>query len=189
MKILLIRHGQTRGNFEKRYIGRTDQPLDALGEQQARALLLSGALPHADSLTVSPYLRCRQTAALVFPNMPFTIEDDIRECDFGEFEAKTADELTENSAYNAWLASGCTAAIPGGESIVEFKARCARAFKRHAVLGEYAAFVTHGGCIMAILEQFALPKRSFYEYYIPNCGFVLCDYDGSSLTIASGALC
>ena len=31
MKLLLIRHGMTQGNLEKRYIGRTDEPLCAEG--------------------------------------------------------------------------------------------------------------------------------------------------------------
>lgn len=89
--ILLIRHGATAGNLEKRYIGRTDEPLCALGESQAIALAPS--LPQCDTVFSSPLLRCRQTAGILFPERKINIIQDLRECDFGLFEGKNADEM------------------------------------------------------------------------------------------------
>ena len=40
--------------------------------------------------------------------------------------------------------------------------------------GSTAAFVIHGGCIMAILEAFARPKKDFYSYHISNGAFIRC---------------
>ncbi|MDR0311033.1 MAG: histidine phosphatase family protein, partial [Acidobacteriota bacterium] len=93
MKIILVRHGKTQGNLEKRYIGKTNEPLCADGVEQAAALFKMGIPPRPDKLISSPYLRCTQTAEILYPDMAHEICDDLRECDFGTFEGKTHDEL------------------------------------------------------------------------------------------------
>ncbi len=189
--ILLIRHGMTRGNSEKRYIGRTDEPLCSVGLAQARQLFASG-LPPCDAVFISPLLRCRQTCAILFPGVRPQIIDNLCECDFGLFEGKTADELRDDPAYNAWLAASCLTPIPNGESFPDFAARCRNAFTdaTEALPDKAtAAFVIHGGCMMAILERFAKPSRAYYEYHVDNCACVRCRFDGDVLCIGDGLPC
>ena len=186
MKIILIRHGRTLGNFEKRYIGRTNEPLCPDGVNQAEALFESGKLPRPDTLICSPYLRCRQTMEILYPGMAYEIYDDLRECDFGIFEGKTHFELLDNREYASWIETDCTQDIPGGESVTSFKRRCRSAFLE-AVQGKSdgstVVFVVHGGCIMAILEHFTRPQKDFTEHYVNNCEVVECAYNGSFLEI------
>ena len=180
--VLLIRHGSTAGNLERRYIGRTDEELCQLGIEQAQAL--NGL--QADVLFVSPMARTRQTAAIAFPGMEQTLIPDLRETDFGIFEGLTANELTENSAYRSWVDSNCEAPIPGGEAVSVFKARCVAAFQaaiETVADGQTAAFVIHGGCIMAILEALACPKQDFYAYHIGNGRFLTATFDGKELVL------
>ena len=66
-KIHLIRHGLTRGNLEGRYIGVTDLPLCPQGRAQLEELLEQGEYPMVERVYVSPLLRARQTAQLLFP--------------------------------------------------------------------------------------------------------------------------
>lgn len=189
--VLLIRHGMTAGNREKRYVGRTDEPLSEEGKLQAAALKAEG-LPVFGRVFTSPYIRCLETVSILFPDTAFTIVQGLGECDFGMFEGKTAAELEGNVEYGAWLATNCTGPVPGGESVEDFKTRCRNAFfETMEEVGESgsAAFVIHGGCIMAILEAYAVPKRTFYDYHIKNCGFVRCTFDGRALTIEGGSLC
>ena len=94
--IAFIRHGMTQGNLEKRYIGRTDQPLCEHGTVQAQTLANIG-LPDCDFVFASPYLRCLQTAHILFPDQQIDILDELRECDFGDFEGKTAEELEQDA--------------------------------------------------------------------------------------------
>ena len=174
-KIIFIRHGATAGKLERRYIGRTDEPLCELGIRQAAALKEQGI--SADCLYVSPARRTIQTAQLVFPSMHYTEIPDLWETDFGDFEGKTADELGDDPQYKEWVTSNCTAPIPNGESVAEFKKRCCSAFSEIvAKLPENSttAFVIHGGCIMAIMEAFAQPPKDFYAYHIPNGAFIQC---------------
>ena len=188
--IAFIRHGMTQGNLEKRYIGRTNQPLCEKGTVQAKALFGNG-MPDCSFVFASPYLRCLQTAHILFPYRQIKILDDLRECDFGDFEGKTAEELEQDASYAAWLNEKCVTPIPGGEGVMEFKERCCAAFEEAVQTlpdDATAAFVIHGGTIMAILERFAQPMRQFYEYHIGNCELILCDYDDSILTIRGTAL-
>jgi alpha-ribazole phosphatase len=181
----------TAGNREKRYIGRTDEPLCEEGKAQAAALKTSG-FPVFGHIFISPYLRCRETAAILFPKMKFIAMRELRECDFGLFEGKTAAELRESLEYGAWLETGCTGPIPDGESVEGFKTRCHTAFLQameEVPENGFAAFIIHGGCIMAILEACAMPRRTFYEYHIGNCGIVRCAFNRGMLTVEGGSLC
>lgn len=183
-EILFIRHGSTAGNLEKRYIGRTDEPLCDAGIQQIHALKEQAL--RADTLFLSPALRTRQTAEILFPHMEGTQIPDLWETDFGQFEGKTYEELSDSPAYQAWVDSGCTGKIPGGESVAEFKARCIAAFQKLTdtiPAGSTAAFVIHGGCIMAILEAYALPKKAFYDYHISNGSFIRCGWEDGVLRV------
>jgi len=182
MKIIFIRHAKTQGNLEKRYIGRTDEPLCDDGVKQAAALFESGNLPRPDELIASPYLRCTQTAELLYPGAACEINDDLRECDFGIFEGKTHFELVRNPDYTAWLSTNCRRDIPGGESVTAFKQRCCSAFMesvRNKPDGSTIVFVIHGGCIMAIFERFSRPQKEFQEYYVDNCEVVACSVERS----------
>lgn len=183
-EILFIRHGSTAGNLEKRYIGRTDEPLCEIGIRQIQQLKQQNL--RADQLFVSPALRTRQTAEILFPHMEGTQVPELWETDFGQFEGKTAAELANCPAYQAWVDSGCMDKIPGGESVADFKARCTAAFQKLAATlpkNASAAFVIHGGCIMAILEAFAHPQKSFYDYHISNGSFIRCSCEDGILRV------
>ena len=91
IELLFIRHGATAGNLRRRYIGRTDEPLCGEGIAQVETLRKQGLL--IDELFVSPLLRTRQTADILFPKMPYTVVDGFAEMDFGCFEGKAADEV------------------------------------------------------------------------------------------------
>ena len=173
--LIFIRHGATAGNLQRRYIGRTDEPLCELGLQQAQAL--GDQHFSVDRLYVSPALRAVQTARLAFPGRPYTAVPELWETDFGDFEGKTAAELSADPRYQAWVDEYCLTPVPGGESVGQFKARCCGAFSdilQSLPEGSTAAFVIHGGCIMAILEAFARPKKDFYSYHISNGAFIRC---------------
>lgn len=180
--MVFIRHGATKGNTEKRYIGSTDEPLCDLGIAQSLSLR-QYSFP-SEYIFVSPMKRARQTAEIIFPHCKYTVEDDFKETDFGIFEGKNATELSEDKDYIAWVSSMCTLPIPKGEDITEFKKRCTEAFSKTAKNipdGSGACFVLHGGVIMAIMEEFSKDKADFYDYHIGNGEFVICKFDGTNI--------
>ena len=116
MKVYLIRHGETEGNREKRYIGRTDEPLCEEGVE----LLKRNEYPEAERIYISPMLRCRQSAEIIYPDREYEIVDTLRECDFGLFENKNYQELDGNPLYQKWIDSMGTLPFPEGESREDF---------------------------------------------------------------------
>lgn len=176
LELALIRHGKTFGNTQGRYIGTTDEPLcregiDALDGRAADD-------PAAELVFSSPMKRCMQTAGILYPGMEPYVLADFRECDFGEFENKNYKELSGNPAYQAWIDSGGTMAFPGGESREQVTERTVRAFLQMLMACRekqvtQAALVAHGGTIMTIMEQFAVPKKNYYDWQVKNgCGFL-----------------
>ena len=173
MRWVLIRHGQTQGNLEHRYIGcRTDEPLCAAGREALRLR----RYPEVSRMFASPMRRCIETAAILYPGMTPELVPDFRECDFGAFEGKNYAELNGRADYQAWIDSGGELPFPGGESRAAFAWRCARAFERLCVqsLQEDCALIVHGGTIMAIMERVAFPRGRYFDYQVkPGEGFLL----------------
>lgn len=169
MNIIFIRHGKTLGNEENRYIGATDEELSPMGIEE----ITKKNYPEAERIAASPMKRCIQTAQLIYGRNP-EIFDDLRECDFGNFENKNYEELKNNEEYTAFL-NGENMTFPNGENPNDFCVRCCRCFE--AVVNndnsESIAFVVHGGTIMAILEKYAAEGKGFYHWQVKNGeGFV-----------------
>lgn len=181
MTVYLIRHGKTQGNVERRYIGSTDQPLCPQGREE----LVGKTAPAAEKIIASPLLRCRETAAILYPGRDVEIVEGFRESDFGAFENHTYEELKNDPRYQAWLDSAGAAAPPGGESKGEQRERTVRAFRSvMAACGkdERVALVVHGGTIMCLLEALE-PSHHFYDWQVPNGGGYVCTWDGERLTV------
>lgn len=180
MTVFLLRHGLTRGNLERRYVGSTDEPLCS----QGRKALEGVRPPEADCVYVSPMLRCRETAALLYPGREQTAVPGFRETAFGAFEGHTYEELKDDPAYRAWLDSAGTAAPPGGESGAAVRRRVTEAFLAIAASRgpeDRVALVVHGGTIMTLLEAFEASRR-FYDWQAPNGGGWRCRWRDGALT-------
>ena len=100
MKIILIRHGMTEGNLKRRYIGTTDEDL-------INTDCLKGDYPKCERVVASPLKRCIQTAEYIYPNVDIEICDKLKECDFGDFENKSYEDLKEIPI----IKSGLTATV------------------------------------------------------------------------------
>lgn len=86
--IYLIRHGQTEKNKANVLQGRSDFPLNEAGEQQAQeaaSLLAAGGI-HFDRVYTSPLIRAVQTAEIIAPDSPRSVEERLIEMDYGPYE-------------------------------------------------------------------------------------------------------
>ncbi|HCR82090.1 histidine phosphatase family protein [Muricomes intestini] len=175
MEILMIRHFQTKGNLDKRYIGKTDETLAETDHTKQLVQKRKKSCKNVERVSSSPMQRCLQTAALLFPGETPVLCDKLRECDFGAFEGKNYKELRDTTAYLEWMESGGAMAFPGGESRMEFEERCMEGFLKtvDAWIKEgvqKAALVVHGGTIMAVLSQLDSEGREFYDWQPENGG-------------------
>ena len=115
----LIRHGETEWSRDHRHTGRTDLPLTAIGEQQARDLadrLRPFTFTH---VLTSPQRRARETCALAGFGDVAGVNSNLREWDCGEYEGLTLEQI--HAARPGWniFRDGC----PGGESPDQIAAR------------------------------------------------------------------
>ena len=173
MRLYMIRHGETKGNREQRYVGTTDEGL--LPESFTR--LKNRKMPEVDKLYISPMKRCVETAGLLYPYCEPVVVEEFRECDFGEFEYRNYAELNGNPAYQHFIDTMGAEGFPGGESLQEFQERCLRGMER--ILGEITdgeslreeqniGLVIHGGTIMSLLDKYSYPHRDYYEWQTGN---------------------
>lgn len=178
-KIYLIRNGLTEGTIQGKYIGHTDEELCEQGRQQLVELITKGYFPEVEAVFSSPLKRCTQTAKLIYPTKEPIIMDDVAECNFGEFEGMTADELSDDENFRNWLKGGNDAAPPFGESNGEFITRICNGFIKiiDGILKtgtRESAIITHGGIIMSWLAAFGLPEAPLTDWRTPSgCGYML----------------
>ena len=109
--ILLVRHGETEWNLQRRYQGRSDSPLTATGVAQAHAIgQLLGALPETQSARIisSPLGRAQRTAEIIrqhfaaAPELQF--DDRLRELSLGSWDGLTYSDI----------AASCPGVFDGG---------------------------------------------------------------------------
>ncbi|MEJ5915663.1 histidine phosphatase family protein [Pseudokineococcus sp. 1T1Z-3] len=131
--LLIVRHGETEWSKDGRHTGRTDIPLTAEGEEQARALrdLLSGWDIHA--VRVSPLQRARRTAELAgLGETHELVEDpDLVEWDYGSCEGRSTPQIREELGYE-WkiFDHGVAPGATPGELVQDVAARTAHALAR-----------------------------------------------------------
>lgn len=169
VSVTLIRHGETEGNRLRRYIGATD-------EEICDTACFTGDYGDCDILISSPMKRCLQSAKHIYPKKMPVICDKLRECDFGDFENKSFEDLKDNACYREWVESGCEAKIPNGESKSELTARSVEGFFETLPESGSVSYVIHGGNIMAIMQT--IFGGDFYDYHVKNGGgfkFILED--------------
>ena len=173
LKIHLIRHGATDANYKGQYIGcKTDLPLAPEGLNELRMMKDDIEYPDIDRLYSSPLLRCKQSAAVLYPDMPIYEVDNLKEYDFGDFEGKTARELEIHPSFNDWT-SGKLSTAPGGEDNTEFIKRLCVGLNQIVVdmLNNNinsAGVIMHGGAIMMLLGACAVPQRRPVEWTCDN---------------------
>ena len=180
MQLILMRHGATRSNEEHRYAGaRTNDVLTDAGRAQC---LAAGVFPTIKRVYTSPLLRAQQTAQICFPRAEIVTTPGLEEYDFGAFEGRTADEMTHDADYRAWLESSCTTQCPNGDSRASYMERSNSALVQllyeAARRGEEQVIVVgHSGTIMAAFHAFAtnehgkrldLAEADYFNWHVPN---------------------
>jgi broad specificity phosphatase PhoE len=150
--VLLVRHGTTEWSAAGRHTSRTDLPLTEAGIEQAVALRAWVApLVHRGSAAIlcSPRLRAVRTAELA-GLVPFTVDPDLVEWDYGAYEGLTTAEIRRQ--VPGWTVF--THPCPGGETADQVAARCDRVLERVAGLAEATVLVVgHGHALRALAAR------------------------------------
>ena len=172
MTVYLIRHGKTKANENRLYCGSSDLPLSLAGRAELRPDCY--ALQDVRFVT-SGMKRTQETLQGLFGDVPYTVDPDFREVDFGAFELRSYSELQHRTDYQAWLAGDNEENIPpGGESGKQMRLRALQAYSR---LQGDTVVITHGGVIAAIMDTlFPNEHKSRYEWQPAfGCGYMITE--------------
>ena len=102
MKLIIVRHGQTNFNLERKLQGVTDNELNDNGKNQAEQTKEKLENETFDLILCSPLIRARQTADIINKERKVKIIYDERliERDFGEFEGKYIKEYNVDEFWS-----------------------------------------------------------------------------------------
>jgi broad specificity phosphatase PhoE len=155
MELILVRHGETPFNRERKVQGVTDIELNDTGLRQAHQLALSLKDHEIQQIYSSPLKRAYKTAEAInqFHDVPIHKRTGLMEMDQGDFEGLSFQELMayENDFLPRWIADPAITKMPNGESFFEVQERAWNAMEDIIMQAENALVVSHNFTIAAIL--------------------------------------
>lgn len=155
MQLILIRHGETLWNKEKRVQGTSDVELSETGIEQARKLALSLKDSAISAVYASPLKRAHQTAEIIncFHGKAIETHHELMEMNMGDFEGLPFKELMarENEFLRRWIAQPASVRMPGGETLAELQDRAWVSIQKILKREENALVVSHNFTIATIL--------------------------------------
>ncbi|MET9578901.1 bifunctional RNase H/acid phosphatase [Streptomyces massasporeus] len=189
---VLLRHGETPLTPQKRFSGSggTDPSLSDVGRDQAeRAAAMLARRGTIQAVVSSPLARTRETAGIVAARLGLgvSIDDGLRETDFGAWEGLTFAEVRERHPddLNAWLASPDAEPTGGGESFAATATRLAatrdKLVAAHA--GRTVLLVTHVTPIKTLVRlALGAPPESLFRMELSAASLSVVAYyaDGNA---------
>ena len=173
--ILLVRHGETDWNVERRVQGHSDTPLNDTGREQARALGAELAGEPIDAVYSSDLLRAHETANIVAGprGLEVTALRELRERNFGTWEGLTDAEVFAQfprAAHGHW---------GDAETKYQMATRVSDAIKSIAEAHPDGCvlLISHGGPLRAVLARCGIDGVG----RIDNCHVVRIKVDGGGI--------
>ena len=155
-RIVFVRHGEPHDSVRGRCYGRLDVGLSARGRKQVRRTQhLLSEVPFT-TVYSSPRRRALESAGLLAVDQSrVTVDDRLREIDFGAFEGLTYEDVARQfpEKYEEWMNRPTEVVFPGGETFGAMAARVGDALddllRTHA--GQSILTVSHGGVNRIVL--------------------------------------
>ena len=184
-RLLLVRHGETEWNRQKRFQGQIDVPLNNTGHAQARRASEFLANVKIDKAFSSPMLRPKDTALEILskhPNIKLELFDELKEISHGRWEGKFEHEIEAEFAgqLDLWQSQPETIQMPEGENLQQVWDRVAIIWQKiveSVPAGETAIVVAHDAVNKAILcLLFDFSPEQFWVFKQGNGGVSVIDY-------------
>ena len=174
LRLYLIRHGETEWSLTSQHTGRTDIPLTARGEDEARELAQGlRDIPFAHVMT-SPQQRARKTCELAGLGSAAVIDPDLAEWDYGDYEGQRSVDIRKQRADWNVFRDGC----PGGETPAQVSDRADRLIAHLRALDGYVALFSHGqfGSVLAV-RWIGLPLVSAQHFPLGTASLSILGFD------------
>lgn len=189
---LLVRHGQSIANIEKRFAGHWDAPLSQLGQQQAFATAAYlTAQYNIDAVYASDLSRAYETGKAIADkcHLPVIQNAAFREINAGDWEGLRFDDLQIQfpDSYTTWMHNIGEAVCDNGESVAHLQERFATALKKIADENDGAtvAVATHATPIRS-LQCLCLEQPLSYMKlipWVPNASVTVVTYTNGTFSL------
>ncbi|UCD07964.1 MAG: histidine phosphatase family protein [Dehalococcoidales bacterium] len=174
-RLLLVRHGLTDHNVDRRVAGYTDVSLNEEGLQQVEKLNGRLADEKIDAVYSSDLQRAVDTAKGSVSGRDIEVVTcyELREMNFGEAEEMTFTEMNEKYPDLARSVMNVDSGLsfPGGESFADFVERVREFLKRLEKFNEdhTVLVVSHGATLRVIIcELLGIDPNHWYQLGIDN---------------------
>ncbi|MFC1898735.1 histidine phosphatase family protein [Chloroflexota bacterium] len=156
-RLLLIRHGETKGNSTERFWGRTDVELSSSGIHQVKKLRDHLALENISMIYSSNLCRALRTAEIIASRHEVSIVScrELQEINFGSAEGLTYTEISGKypDLASSWFSRDLDFQFPDGESVTDLNNRVIRfpdRLKEHTEK-ETIAVTAHSGVLRLLI--------------------------------------
>jgi broad specificity phosphatase PhoE len=177
--LLLVRHGETEWNLQRRFQGRLDSPLTENGIAQAHAIgRLCASLPNAAlaRIVASPLGRARRTAEIIVEHLSdapeLALDERLRELSIGSWDGLTyrdiamrSPKIFDGDGRHEWYFRA-----PGGEPYEDFATRLGEWLTETEALDALLLVaVTHGIVSRVLRGLYArLPRETALTLPVPQ---------------------
>jgi probable phosphoglycerate mutase len=161
-EVYLARHGETAWTLTGQHTGRTDIPLTARGEWQARSLAQRLAEAVFARVLTSPLARALRTCELAGFGGQAETDADLQEWDYGQYEGRrTADIRQERPGWDLFR-DGC----PGGESVAAVGTRADRVIARLRAVDGHVLLFSHGHFLRVLAARWLGLSAGDARYFV-----------------------
>jgi probable phosphoglycerate mutase len=186
-RIILVRHGECKGNRDGLFRGRKDFPLNDTGLAQAKALSAELArLFPASGVYSGPLSRARSTATEIASAMGVSMEisERLNNMSLGPWEGKPKRQIQEEypEEWNLWLSNPERLRLEGAETLDDVRRRAFaevnQLVKSHT--GETFVVVTHRAVLKPVVAAaLEIASPYFWKIHVDTASFSLLTHEES----------
>ena len=170
----LARHGETAWSLSGQHTGRVDLPLTAQGEEEALSLGARLRGLHFAQVLTSPLHRARRSCELAGFGAVATLDSELMEWDYGQYEGRRTDEIREERPGWNLYNDGC----PAGETVSEISARADRVLVRlRAGTGDVLLFAHQDFLRVLAARWVRLPASTAQRLVLTTASLSILGYD------------
>lgn len=191
-RIMLVRHGYTYWNEQKRYQGFADIAMNPQGIEEAQKLAKRLAVEPIDTIYSSPLQRARQTAEIVNQNFSRDIltHELLKEINFGDWEGLTFQQITKKypELSRQWREKPALMRPPNGENFSDLQIRAITAFEEihQQNKGKNVLIVSHGGLISVLIcHILQIGIEGLWRFIAHNTGITILEERNEEMILST----
>lgn len=181
-KILLIRHGETDWNKERRIMGREPIGLNGTGRKQSKDLQEALSDIAVEAVYSSPVKRALETAEILCQGRTLApvADDRLMEVHYGQWVGKTFMEVRAMPGYIPYMQRLETPVAPEGETLYQVRDRAMEFLNHVSELHRVGnvLIVSHADWIKCVLmEILRIPFENIWSFRVDNVSIGLLEME------------